>query len=303
VAGVTAAAGNSADKLRLPYGLAIDSMNSIYIADRQNHRVQKWTFGASNGITVAGNSAGTSGNTLSSLKEPCEVILDQNNNLYVADTENHRVVLWLVNATAGTIVAGTGTAGALLDELNRPHGLALDSSTGTLYIADYNNNRVMKYLSGATSGTVVAGGNGKGLSSTQLSGPLGISLDSTTNSIIIAQNDAHNVVRWSIGASSWILIAGSTNGTSGNVSNLLCNPTYVKLDSMYNMYVGDRCNHRIVHIPYAQTTYTTIAGVTGTRGNSSVLLINPSVAIIDSQFNIYVADNDNQRIQKFNHYY
>ena len=195
-----------------------------------------------------------------------------------------------------------GTAGSALNELNRPHGLARDPTTGTLYIAEYNNNRVMRYLSGATSGTIIAGGNGAGLGSTQLSGPIGITFDTTTNSILIANNNAHNVLRWVIGASSWTLVAGSSSGTSGSTSNLLCNPTYVKLDSMSNMYIADRCNHRIVYIVYGQTTYTTIAGTTGVSGSTASLLNLPSSAAIDSQFNIYVADNSNNRIQRFIHY-
>jgi hypothetical protein len=195
-----------------------------------------------------------------------------------------------------------GTAGTALNQLDRPHGLALDSSTGTLYIGEYAGNRVMRYLSGASSGTIVAGGNGAGLGTTQLSGPIGIAFDSPSNTLFICNNDANNLLQWVVGNSTWTLFAGSASGTAGSSSTLLCNPTFVRLDSLRNVYVGDRCNDRVQFFPYGQTSATTIAGTTGNGGSASNLLNLPSGVAIDSQFNIYVADNNNNRIQKFIHY-
>ena len=195
-----------------------------------------------------------------------------------------------------------GTAGTALNQLNRPHGISRDASTGTLYIAEFASHRVIRYLLGATSGTIVAGGNGQGFGNTQLNGPIGVLFDSTSNSLLIANNDAHNVIRWVIGAGTWTLFAGSTNGTSGNTPTMFCNPTYVRLDSMNNVYVGDRCNHRIQYFAAGQSSGTTIAGSTSVPGNTTSLLNLPSAAVIDSQFNIYVADNTNNRIQQFMHY-
>lgn len=154
----------------------------------------------------------------------------------------------------------------------------------------------MRYLSGATSGTIVAGGNGYGQGNTQLMGPIGVAFDPTTNSLLIANSDAHRFIRWIIGDTNWTLIAGSSSGVLGSTSNFLCNPTNVKLDSMNNMYVADRSNQRIVFIPYGQTSYTTIAGVPGISGTSSNLFMYPSCVVIDSQLNIYIADNSNARI-------
>ena len=108
LAGSTLTGGSSATQLSLPYSLAVDLSNTLYIADRWNNRIQKWVSGASSGVTVAGQSNAASGIGLNFLNGPCEVILDSSNNLYIADTENHRVVYWAVNATTGTLVAGTG---------------------------------------------------------------------------------------------------------------------------------------------------------------------------------------------------
>lgn len=43
-------AGNTPDKLNGPWGIYVDSSNRIYIVDRVNHRVQRWTTGLSHSI-------------------------------------------------------------------------------------------------------------------------------------------------------------------------------------------------------------------------------------------------------------
>jgi hypothetical protein len=108
VAGFTLGGGVSASQLNLPYSLAVDSSNAIYIADRFNNRVQKWAVGASVGTTVAGQANTTVGSALNYLNAPCDVLLDSSGNLYVADTWNHRVLFFPIGATFGTIVAGNG---------------------------------------------------------------------------------------------------------------------------------------------------------------------------------------------------
>ena len=57
---------------------------------------------------MAGSSSGTSGSSVNYLDTPLDVEIDSSGNVYVADSENHRVVLWTVGATSGTVVAGTG---------------------------------------------------------------------------------------------------------------------------------------------------------------------------------------------------
>jgi Flp pilus assembly CpaF family ATPase len=68
------------------------------------------------------------------------------------------------------------------------------------------------------------------------------------------------------------------------------------------VYVGDRCNQRVLYYAAGQTSSTVIAGSTGVSGNTSILLNLPSAVVTDSQFNIYVADNTNNRIQRYLHY-
>ena len=92
----------------MPFGLAFDSSDSLYIVDISNNRVQKWLPGASNGTTVAGQESGAGGSNADFLNTPCGVVLDSSRNMYIADLSNARVQMWSNGATNGTTVAGTG---------------------------------------------------------------------------------------------------------------------------------------------------------------------------------------------------
>lgn len=139
----------------LPHGVAVDAAGNIYIADLFNHRIRKVD---TSGIisTVAGNGiAGFAGDgglaTSALLNSPQGVAVDRVRNLYIADTQNHRVRR--VNPSGIiTTVAGNGSASFLGDggpatdaALSSPAGLATDA-TGNLFIADSGNDRIRKVL-------------------------------------------------------------------------------------------------------------------------------------------------------------
>ncbi|CAM4908089.1 unnamed protein product [Rotaria socialis] len=303
IAGIAAGtAGVTANELYYPYGMALDSANSLYVADYHNNRIQKWLSGATNGTTIAGQSSGVAGASSSALTMPVAIVLDSANNMYFTDRGNHRVMYWTNGASSGTTIAGTtGVSGSANNQFYMPSDLTRIASTNTLYIADTFNNRIMRYLSGASSGTVVAGGNGAGNANTQLNLPFSFAFDSSSNSFIIANYNAHSVVRWVLGASSWTLIAGVV-GSAGSTSTSFNAPLSVVLDSMNNMFIADTNNDRIQFFLAGQSNGTTIAGITGLPGTAHTQLNVPYWAIIDNQYNLYVADTFNDRVQKF-HYY
>lgn len=101
------ASSTSLNRLDRPFSVVLDSSETLYIADQQNHRVVKWLKGASAGTTIAGQASGSSGFGLSDLNQPSAVTLDSSGNIYVSDTSNNRVQLWSNLATSGTTVAGT----------------------------------------------------------------------------------------------------------------------------------------------------------------------------------------------------
>lgn len=100
--------GKNASQLYVPWDLALDWQENLYVTDRSNYRVQKFARGSKIGITVAGNYNGTPGNDLSSLSQCTGIIVDDNGNVYVSDYPNDRVMLWKQGQTSGVVVAGKG---------------------------------------------------------------------------------------------------------------------------------------------------------------------------------------------------
>ncbi|CAF1227835.1 unnamed protein product [Rotaria sordida] len=94
--------------------LSIFSSNQVYISDEDGKGVYLWTFGASapsvNLTQVTCNDT---------LDKPRGIKLDTSGNLFVADHDNKRVVMYCVNSTMGTVIL------SLSDE---PRDVALDSA-------------------------------------------------------------------------------------------------------------------------------------------------------------------------------
>ena len=149
--------------LHYPYGVAIDAVGNVLIADTDSSRVRKVD---SNGVitTVAGNGAwsytGDGGPaTTASFNLPYGITLDSSGDVFVVDMYNNRIRLISTNGLI-TTVAGSGTAAYSGDggsatnaALNSPSGVAVDA-LGNVFIADANNNRVRK-VSGGQGPTLV----------------------------------------------------------------------------------------------------------------------------------------------------
>ncbi|BBI31186.1 NHL domain-containing protein [Cohnella abietis] len=144
-------------KLNLPTGVFVDSIGNLYIADSENHAIRKVDKQSGKISTVAGTgSAGFSGDgesaTSAQLNSPTGVTVDSSGNLYIADFINHRIrkvdasgkISTVAGSSKGFFGGFSGDGGAATSaELNNPKGVAVDSS-GMLYIADSNNNRIRK---------------------------------------------------------------------------------------------------------------------------------------------------------------
>ncbi|CAF4076790.1 unnamed protein product [Rotaria sordida] len=270
------AAGVTQNRLRLPNDVSLDSSNTLYIADSGNNRIQKWLAGANIGATVAGQANGTEGTAANQLNDPQGVVVDSSGNVYVAENSNNRVQFWPPAAAQGKSIVSTG--------LSLPIAITRNANTGILYVTDSVANSVVQIDPVANTTTTVAGGNGAGNATNQLDFPNGIYFDSATNSLVIANTDVHNIVRWFIGNNTAIVLAG-TAGISGNTSTLLDTPFGVTFDSMGNMYVADTGNNRIQFFRAGQTVGTTIAG-TGTAGTGASSLNTPSAVRLDNQGNL-----------------
>ncbi|CAM4989595.1 unnamed protein product, partial [Rotaria socialis] len=141
-----------------------------------------------------------------------------------------------------------------------------------MYIADDNNNRVMRYPMNSTTGTngtIIAGGAGAGNTNTQLNNPWGLYyLPTVSNYLYITNAVGHSVMRWIPGASSGEFIAG-TPGVSGSNATTLNTPLGIQLDSYLNMFVVDYLNNRVQMFCQNNQTGVTIVG-NGTAGSSAI---------------------------------
>ncbi len=144
--------------LHSPGGIYVDKSGNLYISDTLNHRIRKVdTKGTIS--TIAGNGTeGFSGDggpaTLASLLKPWDVTVDQEGNIYIADTFNHRIRRVDIQLGVITTVAGSGPTGedkgdysgdggpATRARLWRPRGICVDQSGKNLYIADTLNHRI-----------------------------------------------------------------------------------------------------------------------------------------------------------------
>jgi len=91
---LNASSANSPFALSGPFGLTLDPLGNLYVADTNNHRIQFFPREQIRGRTIAG-VAGVPSSNPNYLRGPYSIILDNQLNLYVADTGNHRVQKFL----------------------------------------------------------------------------------------------------------------------------------------------------------------------------------------------------------------
>ena len=308
-AGFANGTGSSA-QFNFPRGVAVDSSGTVYVADRINNRIRKITPA---GVVTTLAGSGTAGfangtGTAAQFYYPSGVAVDSSNTVYVADTENNRirkitpggVVTTLAGSGASGFANGTGTAA----QFYSPIGVAVDSS-GTVYVADYYNDRIRKItpagvvttLAGSTAGFA----NGTGTAA-QFNTPVGVAVDSS-NTVYVGDRGNQRIRKITPGGVVTTLAGSGTAGfADGAASSAQFNyPFSVAVDSSGTVYVADGSNHRIRNITPAGFV-TTLAG-SGTAGfadgaGSSALFSHPHGLAVDSFGTVYVGDYDNSRIRK-----
>jgi uncharacterized protein (TIGR03437 family) len=288
----------TAAKLNGPIGVALDSADTLYIADQDNNRVRQVPSGG-NINTVAGDGTtgytGDGGPAISAeLDAPCGMVVDPSGPFYIADYQN--VVRKVIPSAANEIVtvAGTGVYGFGGDggigiqqgppaaELAHPCGVALGQN-GNLYIADAGNNRIRMinptgYIS-TLAGTPVQGFSGDGGLATfaDLNTPESVAVDSAGN-LYFADTMNNRIRKLTFGTpcnattgncpAIITTVAGNSppgglGGFSGDggpaVDAQLNRPFAVALDTAGNLYVSDSYNQRIRKID-TNGIITTIAG-------------------------------------------
>ena len=306
-----------ASGLNFPFGVAVDATGNVYVADRNNHKVRKFSPSGVEASPVAGTGeAGYNGDSISAataqLNSPTGVAV-RNGDLFIADSGNNiirKVAGGIISTVAGVTVgrtppnnSGVAVNGGLATEaeLFNPRGVAVDSY-GNIYIADTMNQQVRKVDAGTGIISAVAGtgtgetGNVDGpVAGSKLNSPLSVAVDIYGSVVIIADegNDSiRMVVAGEGGPEVQTLAAGTLDSPSG-----------VAVDGNGNLYIADTDNHRIKRV-YGPSV-TTVAGgngegSAGDGGAATAAQLNSPVAVaVDPtcQF-LYIADLINNKIRK-----
>ena len=262
--------GNNPASFNYPQGLAIDSSDTIYVADTFNHVIRKIT---PQGVVTTMAGTGTASYLDSSspasatFRYPTGVAVDSAGNVYVADKDNSVIrkitagggVSTLAGSTSGS-TDGTGTAA----KFSAPWSIAADS-VGNIYVADTGNHTIRKITAGGVVTTVagLAGnpGNTNGIGScARFNAPTAVVVD--PNGILYVCDRGNSMIRK-------ITLSSSTQPPSCTVTN------------------------------QNTATVTTVAG-TGAAGNAngaSAQFNTPYGMCMNRRGTLYVADTANQTIR------
>lgn len=302
----------AADGLCNPQGLAVDGSGNLYIADSGNNRVLEYLdlFAPGGGTPGKPGSAGDTtadrvygqpnfessqwGGGAERLFLPSGVAVDRNGNLYIADTNNNRVLAYRQPAARPDLRRAPGSAradkvfgqGGRFDgdrcnsgfdrepspsakSLCFPAALAVDTS-GNLYVADTGNSRVLKY-----------------------NAPLADDGDTIADAVF-----------------GQVAATNFATGQCRSSATGLCRPEGVVVDNSGDLYVADTGNNRVLEFATASgpAGHSAAAGrVFGQGGSFSSnssnrsgpgagSLASPTGVAVDASANLYIVDSVNNRV-------
>lgn len=220
-------------KIKFPFKAGFIRLASIKLIEDVYENLT-YGYDTYNVSTVCGKSLGDAdGNgTNAKLYNPTCIIRDSSDNLYVSDTNNHKIKKITLSNGVYTCQKFSGSVRGYEDassnnttvKFNKPTGLCLDSNNN-LYITDSINNRIRKISSSGVVTTVA--GSLKGYSdatgtNSRFNQPSGLCLDQSGN---IYVTDLGNSLIRKISSS------GEVTTVAGNISKKLGNKYYIKIKS------------------------------------------------------------------------
>ncbi len=325
----------SANSLCIPDGAAADTNGNLWVNDQNNNRALRFTapFPAgspgptANLVLGQANFADIAPNTVdsTSFSSPGGVAVDKTlspNGLYVADTSNNRVLGYLngvsfSNGAPATLVIGQvdfagfgGNQGGSVaaNTLIAPKGLAVDPVSGDLFVADFGNNRVLRFAKPLTSGifanqsaNLVFGQGGSFTTNVapsppnaaSLNNPRGVGLDASRN-LYVTDPGNNRALEFTFPfpaspSANKIFGQTTTSGQNCNQSttasaSTLCFPAGINLDSSGHLYIGDQSNHRVLE--YNTPLTSQVANIVfGQHGSFTARTCNkPDPGIFDSAY-------------------
>ena len=300
-----------------PVGTFVRGHN-LYVSDSKSHSVKLISIKSTNNgdsdgtdvsVVAGGNGKGRSPNQLN---RPWRIYVDKRQeNLYIVDRNNDRVQRRnLLDGTVVTVAGGYGP-GSRLSQLHQPVDVfVLETASGAhVYVSDRANHRVVVWESGATEGRVVAGGNGFGADLDQFGCPGGLHV--TSDGTIYVSDEANNrVMKWqpneggTRGNGAGQIVVGGHG--AGHGSAQLYHPLGLWLsDEEDVLVVADSLGYRVQQFRLALTKNATGSGllradtIAGQTGKPGPLGQPMSVHIDAGSGDLFVADSDNARVQRY----
>ena len=250
----------------VPLYIAAAANGDFLLSDTGNFRVRRVRSSIIN--TIAGRSIDDGiPATTAFLNSPVDAIPDGKGGFLISDSEDNRI---RAVSASGTIsnVYGTGVRGSDPGELSSPGGIALDAA-GNLFIADTDNDQVLRIAQGATQSTIVAGGNGNGFFGdgnfavrAKLDTPTGVAVDAAGNLYIadfgnsrVRMVDPDGNISTVAGSGTGSFAGDNQSATAAGVS-----PVSLTVDSAGNLLIADSLNNRIRKVDMKTKIITTVAG-------------------------------------------
>jgi sugar lactone lactonase YvrE len=305
-------------ELENPNGVAIDAAGNIYISD-SFFTIRK--VDAATGIisTIVGDGVQYQGPVICGSGQAINVeiysltaiALDHAGNIYFAEGNDIckvEAATGIISRFAGDVGGGSGYSGdggpATSAELNFPLAMTLDTS-GNMYIADTDNQRVRRIDAVTGIITTVAGNGGGGpdggysgdggpATSAELSDPEGVALDADENLFVSSVytwrvTDGSRVRRVDARTGVITTYAGNGNmgfsGDGGPANDAeLSGPTGLMVDANNNLYIADaNANNRIrivgqKPVYLGATTTTTLSASSDPSAFGSTVTFTATVA-------------------------
>lgn len=313
--GYTSGLNKSSSKFNKPYGLAYDSQGNLWISESGGHVIKMlYPNGLIYARAGAYNQAGfynASGIT-SKFNGPSGIAIGPNDEIYVADKDNHVIrkisaFTSIGNTQAVTVFAGKHTAiglnytsypgyangSAAVAQFQGPTDVAVDGN-GNVYVADQGNHVIRKITpSGAVTkfaGQAGQSGNVNGNANTvaKFYSPTGIIYH---NGNLYVADLSNSAIR---------KIDLSTNIVSTVVSSLWTPHDLVILNNDY--FISDQ--HRIRKYDgnslstYVGSTQLSTSGYQDGNGTTARFYNIKSIVLNPTDSNLYIADQDNHVIRK-----
>jgi hypothetical protein len=242
-----------------PEGLALGPDGTLYVAEREGHRIRKISpqgvVSTLAGDGTAGFADGTGG--AARFSKPNALAVDAAGTVYVADVDNHRVRKISPQGVVTTL-AGTGTAGfadgpGATAQFSAVTGLVL-LPDGGLLVADPLNRRIRRVTANGVVSTYAGNGesatrDGRALEAAFVL-PFGLARDRAGN-VYVTDTGAQRVRRISAGGEVHTLAGGGLVGTPGASDGMMHlalfnEPSGIAVDANGTLViVADRSNHRV----------------------------------------------------------